>query len=116
MKLVLCGHCRDIFNVTTEAKKCTCKRTKAKVPYKLSTEVDVTGPCLVIGIDNNELHSAIKRWIEGKDRAAFTAFIFVPQLGNAKFNALPEDLLNYEEGNPELTFIRRYLPNDWAPA
>ena len=106
MKLILCGKCWDMVELRAEWRTCHCgKSSGLYLGLGTTVEVEIKGPCLVLGVDNNELRDAINRYLVGMDRAAFTAFIFIPQIGEGKFNALPKDLEN--DPNPEKAFLRR---------
>jgi hypothetical protein len=105
VKLIYCGKCGGIVSLRAEWSKCPCGQSSGAYFRGAGCDVEVKGPCLVLGIDNNELADAVKRYLLGKDRAGFTGFIFIPQVGKGKFNALPEDL--EDDPSPEKAFIRR---------
>ena len=107
MKLIYCSVCKDVVQLRPDRRSCFCGKSEGFYRAPGGVDVEIKGPCLVIGVDNYEMRDAMKRYVDGKDRAAFTAFFFIPQMGQGKFNALPSDL--GEEDNPELTFIRRVV-------
>ena len=57
MKLLLCTKCGDLFKLHSRKKKCSCKICSGK--YMDEINVEVSGPCLVLGVDNNEIIRAI---------------------------------------------------------
>ena len=81
MKLIMCNECGDIRALHTEVTTCKCGKCSGHYYSEKATGVEVSGPCLVAGIDNNELQDTMRRYMTGDDHAFCTMYIFLPQIG-----------------------------------
>lgn len=78
MKLLFCQSCYDVIALCFEHRECLCKRSSGH--YKDKLNVEVSGPCLVLGFSNPSLLSAVSDQLVDGDRndnqgRTFEAFI-----------------------------------------
>lgn len=66
MKLLLCQECKDIFKLRfSETKYCHCKKSSGK--YIDTVNVEIQGPCTLIGFPNIKFHASHMIHVLGKD-------------------------------------------------
>ena len=84
MKCLFCVECQDVIKAIRKERFCSCGKSSICAPD--GHVVVITGQALVFGIDNYELSDAVTRWLAGVDRAGFSAFFFIPQLGESSYH------------------------------
>jgi len=57
MKLLLCCECQDVTKLLSQDRGCRCGKSHGK--YVTDKVVEVTGPCEVLGLDNNTLDHGV---------------------------------------------------------
>jgi len=66
MKLLLCPHCQDVRKLQSRKTKCKCKKVWGKyLPDGVHAQVGGDRP-VVLGLNNNDLVPAVKRFLGGK--------------------------------------------------
>lgn len=76
MKLLYCQKCKDVVLLHARERKCYCGKSSGR--YLDSINAEYTGPCLMLGIDNNSLLDALRlhtKHPEGELGIRFEAFI-----------------------------------------
>lgn len=74
MKLLLCLHCNDIFNLDYHIKACTCDKTKGKY-IDIRNAIYIGDKAVPLGFDNYNLAHAITCQPERGLGERFTAFV-----------------------------------------
>ncbi len=54
MKLLACKECNDLFELSMNEKKCHCGKSSGK--YIDVLNVEVNGPCRILGIDSSAIN------------------------------------------------------------
>lgn len=76
VKLILCPACADIVRlVVGQIRLCSCKKSSGSYDDNGKT-ARVDGLAIPIGIDNNSLSHAIRRWRNSGVSESFTAFVY----------------------------------------
>lgn len=74
MKLLMCLHCHDIFNLNLDEKTCRCGKTKGKYIDELHAEYSGEH-AIPLGFTNTSLIKAIQNQPEDGLGETFTAFV-----------------------------------------
>jgi hypothetical protein len=80
MKLILCPvpACLDVFKLAGGAPRaCRCGASSGR--YLDEKRVEVSGPALVLGIDNAAFEAAYRRWTETGGTGAQVSLFFLPE-------------------------------------
>ena len=65
MKLLLCLECSDVVKLKVdELRFCSCGKAQGKY-YEGGLHAEISGPCVSLGLHNQELVKAIKAQIDG---------------------------------------------------
>lgn len=75
MKLLYCKRCGDVVQLQLVGRTCTCGDSRGK--YIDIVNVQISGPCLVLGFTNEDFTAAVRhpRLKEGGMGVEFLAFV-----------------------------------------
>lgn len=88
MKLLFCRECKDVFNLSSIIKTCTCGKTSGKY-LKDGMNAEYAGPCVPLGFSNPSFVEAIKNQPEKDWGKNFTAFVIQKQCVTMKKTDVP---------------------------
>ena len=75
MKLLFCKECQDLFKLSRDQKACDCGESSGRY-LEDGLHAEVSGPCLLLGMDNNSLLRALRyRRAGGIDSMDLDAFL-----------------------------------------
>ena len=90
MKLGMCRICKDVFKLVKNVRECSCGKCSGVV--KGSSKVTVTGPIVIIGINDDLLKTAVgKRKLNGSG-VDFNAYV-LPVLNKSVFKIKPKKFI-----------------------